>query len=226
MAYHKVVSQLMSFSVNSYYIWKKENRPIISLLHKYLNEDDIKEFLATGSISKFDNIDYVKYDFNKNYFEFLFRLDENSMYIFLQLLKLNQNDLLTFSSNFISIIINYDCQNHIKSKLIESYSKVEDKNKLFYFGLKNMLNNKFKDFYEFSIEYIDSDHKYNMATKHLKAYIKFFSKDTKILTFYEKFPELSSSEYKEYLNHENKFWIYEYEKNYYEYLLELVENIV
>lgn len=221
MAYHKAVSELMSFSVNSYYMWKKENRPIISLLHKYLTEEDINEFLTTGSISKFDNIDYIKYDFNKNYFEFLYRLDENDIHIFLILLKLNKDDLLTFSSNFISIVINYDCENHIKSKLIESYSKVEDKNKLFYFGLKHMLNGKFKDFYEFSIDYINALNKYIMATKHLNLYLKVFSPDIKILTFNERFPELSFNSIPKNERPKNCSHL-DYNKEYYEYLLELV----
>lgn len=222
MAYHKVVSQLMSFSINSFYIWKKENRPIMALLQKYLTEEDINEFLATGSISKFDNIDYIKYDFNKNYFEFLLKLNDIELNTFLQLVKLNQEDLITFSSNFISIVINYDCENSIKSKLIENYSKIEDKNKLFYFGLKNMLNNKFKEFYIFSLEYSRPDKQYDLATKHLESFLNVFSPNIEFLSFNEKYPELSSYDYRAYLNHENEFWVDEYNEKYYKYLLELV----
>lgn len=221
MAYHKAVSELMSFSVNSYYMWKKENRPIISLLHKYLTEEDINEFLTTGSISKFDNIDYIKYDFNKNYFEFLVNI-KGELKTFLELVELNQNDLLTFSSNFISIVINYNCENPTKSKLIESYSKVEDKNKLFYFGLKNMLNDKFKDFYIFSLEYSRPDREYELATKHLESYLNVFSPNIKFLSFDEKYPELSSYDYRANLSYENEFWFDEYNEKYYKYLLELV----
>lgn len=221
MAYHKAVSELMSFSVNSYYMWKKENRPIISLLHKYLTEEDINEFLTTGSISKFDNIDYIKYDFNKNYFEFLVNI-KGELKTFLELVELNQNDLLTFSSNFISIVINYNCENPTKSKLIESYSKVEDKNKLFYFGLKNMLNDKFKDFYIFSLEYSRPDREYELATKHLESYLNVFSPNIKFLSFDEKYPELSSYDYRAKLSYENEFWFDEYNEKYYKYLLELV----
>ena len=202
-------------------MWKKENRPIISLLHKYLTEEDINEFLTTGSISKFDNIDYIKYDFNKNYFEFLVNI-KGELKTFLELVELNQNDLLTFSSNFISIVINYNCENPTKSKLIESYSKVEDKNKLFYFGLKNMLNDKFKDFYIFSLEYSRPDREYELATKHLESYLNVFSPNIKFLSFDEKYPELSSYDYRAKLSYENEFWFDEYNEKYYKYLLELV----
>lgn len=221
MAYHKAVSELMSFSVNSYYMWKKENRPIISLLHKYLTEEDINEFLTTGSISKFDNIDYIKYDFNKSYFEFLVNI-KGELKTFLELVELNQNDLLTFSSNFISIVINYNCENPTKSKLIESYSKVEDKNKLFYFGLKNMLNDKFKDFYIFSLEYSRADKKYNLAIEHLKLYIKILSPNIGFLSLVEMFPELASKEFVFTSETLKDYGYLDYDKKYYEYLLELI----
>jgi flagellar biosynthesis protein FliP len=56
MSYHKAVAELMSFSSNSYYVWKKEERPIILFLHKYLSEADIQEFLKTNKLEKLDLI--------------------------------------------------------------------------------------------------------------------------------------------------------------------------
>lgn len=39
--------------------WKKEKRPIIAFIEKYLNDKNIEEFLETGKIEKFENITFV-----------------------------------------------------------------------------------------------------------------------------------------------------------------------
>lgn len=222
MAYHKAVSELMSFSTNSYYVWKKEERPIISFLHKYLSEDDIKEFLEAGVVSKFENIEYFQFDFHKNYFHFLMDLEKEHLVVFLKLLQENKEDLITFSLKFIDLVVNYDCSNSIKSRLIENYTKIEDKNKLSYYGLKNMLNDKFQSFYTFSLEYSTLDRKYNIAIKHLDAYLRIFLPNKKFKTFIEMFPELSSQEFVLSSNTLNDYGYLDYDKKYYEYLLGLV----
>lgn len=47
--------KLLNVSRNTYYVHKREDRPIISLLEKYFTEDDLKEFLETGRISRFES---------------------------------------------------------------------------------------------------------------------------------------------------------------------------
>ena len=56
MSFEKSVLKLMCFSRNTFYVWKREDRPIISLIEKYFTEEDIEEFLNTGKIHKFDNL--------------------------------------------------------------------------------------------------------------------------------------------------------------------------
>lgn len=51
---HEIVELLGFGSQNTYYSWKKEQRPIIDLLEKYCTKEDLKEFLSDGKISKFD----------------------------------------------------------------------------------------------------------------------------------------------------------------------------
>lgn len=41
-------------SANTYYNWKKEKRPIISLLEKYFTQADLEEFLEYATVEKFD----------------------------------------------------------------------------------------------------------------------------------------------------------------------------
>jgi hypothetical protein len=50
----ELLVRLFGWSRTTYFSWKKEGRPILSLVHKYLDEDSIQEFLDTGKISKFE----------------------------------------------------------------------------------------------------------------------------------------------------------------------------
>jgi hypothetical protein len=55
--------ELFNISINTYYLWKKQERPIISLLEKYFEKEDLEEFLKTGQIQKMqrlDSIDYIR----------------------------------------------------------------------------------------------------------------------------------------------------------------------
>lgn len=58
-----MISQIMklcSFSRNSYYVWKREGRPIIQFLEKYFSDEELEEFLEQGSIAKLDNFNNNK----------------------------------------------------------------------------------------------------------------------------------------------------------------------
>lgn len=59
MNFEKLILELMCFSRNTFYVWKREERPIISLIEKYFSNEDLKEFLETGGIKKFENIKFI-----------------------------------------------------------------------------------------------------------------------------------------------------------------------
>ena len=52
--------KLCSFSRNSYYVWKREGRPIIQLLEKYFSDEELEEFLQNGSIATLDSFNNNK----------------------------------------------------------------------------------------------------------------------------------------------------------------------
>lgn len=54
---YKIMTALFQFSRQSWNNWKKEERPIITLLEKYFTETDLEEFLATGKVSKLEMFD-------------------------------------------------------------------------------------------------------------------------------------------------------------------------
>ncbi|WP_321313647.1 hypothetical protein [Halarcobacter sp.] len=216
MAYHKVVSKLMDFSINSYYIWKKEDRPIISLLHKYLTEKDIEEFLETGSISKFDNIQYSKEDIYQEYLMFIANFTNQELLIFLKLIKKNQENLSSFSQNFIKEVIKFKCEEDIKVKLIEEYSKVIDKNKLFYLGLNLLIKEEFRGFYNYVKNY-----EIHMPLFHIIEYLNAF-KGIKVKNIEEYFPQLKDSEYVKKCEEEEDYQSLDFSDEYYDKLLKLL----
>ena len=55
-AYKQVASKVLGCALASYYNWKKEGRPIVSLLEKYFTQEELEEFLETGEISSFSKI--------------------------------------------------------------------------------------------------------------------------------------------------------------------------
>ena len=50
----KQIIQLLGNTEKSYYRWKEEGRPIISFLEKYFTQEDLQEFLNTGSIQSLE----------------------------------------------------------------------------------------------------------------------------------------------------------------------------
>lgn len=54
--FEQAVVNLMKYSRNTFYTWKREKRPIIALLEKYFTKYELKEFLETGEIKKLELI--------------------------------------------------------------------------------------------------------------------------------------------------------------------------
>lgn len=42
--------KFFDISINTFYLWKKQNRPIINFFSKYFKDSEIEEFLRTGRL--------------------------------------------------------------------------------------------------------------------------------------------------------------------------------
>ena len=81
MINEKNVLKLMHYSRNTYYVWKREKRPIIELIDRYFTDSEIEEFLQTGKIINFEATNYIKNNFmtinkNKSILEKMIRLNK------------------------------------------------------------------------------------------------------------------------------------------------------
>lgn len=68
---------LMCFSRNTFFVWKREKRPIISLLEKYHSKEELQEFLETGKIQKQDRLKELL-EIEKKYNQILQLVDSQS----------------------------------------------------------------------------------------------------------------------------------------------------
>lgn len=82
MINEKNVLKLMHYSRNTYYVWKREKRPIIELIDRYFTDSEIEEFLQTGKIINFEATNYIKNNFmtiNKNKYIQSFKSTSSSL---------------------------------------------------------------------------------------------------------------------------------------------------
>ncbi len=56
------IIKILNIADRTYYNWKSEGRPIISLLEKYFSSEDLEEYLQTGSISRLEKLDNLDSD--------------------------------------------------------------------------------------------------------------------------------------------------------------------
>lgn len=54
MTFKQVMAKLFDTAEGTYYKWKKEKRPIISLLEKYFTKEDLEEFLEYSTVEKLE----------------------------------------------------------------------------------------------------------------------------------------------------------------------------
>lgn len=57
---NEIFTKLFDFNPSTYYRWKEEKRPIITLIEKYFSLQDLNEFIETGKISRFEIIEEFK----------------------------------------------------------------------------------------------------------------------------------------------------------------------
>ncbi|MDY0122849.1 hypothetical protein [Sulfurimonas sp.] len=78
MTFKETMAAVFASSEGAYYKWKKENRPIITLLDKYFSREDLEEFLETGKVAKLENLNLIDKSAKKIVAEFFYQSSTNS----------------------------------------------------------------------------------------------------------------------------------------------------
>ncbi len=58
----EIYMELFNFSRPTYYKWKRENIKVIKLLERYFSKEDLEEYLETGKVSRYENVDNLDSD--------------------------------------------------------------------------------------------------------------------------------------------------------------------
>lgn len=151
----EIFSKILEVSEKSYYRWKsKDHKILISLIEKYFSDDDLRDFLQTGKISKFEEISDLK-ALNSEavniYSHFVLNLDRNSLILFLTVIHLADINNQNINSNFIELIFDADAKKEDKVTLINEFQKVENST-LFFYSIKYLVKDKFKKFLDATID--------------------------------------------------------------------------
>lgn len=176
----ELMSKLFGFSIPTYYNWKKENRPIIKLINKYLSNEEVIEFIETDSISNQDFFLSIKNLFHKDYENFAsnssshFTFPTKFYYDFLQRFKkdISKIDISNAKSDFISLLLEYQLILINIAKEI-GYSEVTVIKDFNYFI--NLFNKKEDIFIIYIITLVKSDKLY--ITHYMKAFTLFGDDD-------------------------------------------------
>lgn len=62
MKEEEIYTQLFQFSRPTYFKWKREKVPIMELIAKYFDKEDLTEFLEKGFVSKYEKFDNYSLD--------------------------------------------------------------------------------------------------------------------------------------------------------------------
>lgn len=103
----KTIAKLIGNTERTIFAWKKENRPIVSLIQKYFSEEDLQEFIETGEISKFRSMVSFQDGIEKS-FESLFNsimriTGSHGLYYFFMFLEKHKSELFEIHNNYNSL---------------------------------------------------------------------------------------------------------------------------
>lgn len=104
------IQNLLDIAPRTYYLWKKEGRPIINFLEKYFTDNDIEEFLQSGKIAKMEAINYFLYQQTESFFDFYKKIDGSSnawrvFHIEVHSERKKYDDEMDFANNTIKSLI-------------------------------------------------------------------------------------------------------------------------
>ena len=174
------LSDLLGNSHKTISNWKKEKRPIINLLYKYFTKEELKEFLETGKIDKFDKLNFLydkvitinqklyieSFTSNFSYLKLSSAHDVFKDLYFSFLLNLKEKENL-INSDFNSLLLLF-----INDYLLDKYINTVNDEK----SMKSAIEHKFKSFKK---EFIEWDDKKILAftKEEIEKILKMFSNE-------------------------------------------------
>ncbi|MEA3450610.1 MAG: hypothetical protein U9Q83_01760 [Bacteroidota bacterium] len=130
LSHATLFSKLLNISDKSFYRWKsKDHKLLIDLLEKYFEDSDIKEFLETSEISRFEQLNQIKSMSDK--------ICNDFFYAYYTRTEINRNFSTVIFPKFEKYILN-----NIDKKIENSIAEAEKANKLPKSKIEIMLKNR------------------------------------------------------------------------------------
>lgn len=180
----EIYSKILEVSEKSYYRWKSKDHPIlINLIEKYFSDDDLKEFLKTKRIKRFEEIsdlELLNRTIIEIYNNFISKLygQGNTLKLFLSIIYKSIENKLDINLSFIELIFDEEAQKEDKINLLNEFQKIQDTT-LFFYSIKYMVKNEFK-YIDYSFYSIDNFAYYfeeiNFRIHNIKLYLEIFLK--------------------------------------------------
>lgn len=175
----ELICKILHISKTTYYSYLKKGYPIISFLNSF-GKEGLGELLETGKIEKLEQIN----DFNlleieaiKLYIDFTQNLNDEELELFLSICHQTQKDFKDISQYYIDLILDVNLKKDIKVSILKKLQNISN-HTLFFYGIKQLIQNHFKQYYSHSIysdKIEDSEKKdIKLKIKHLQIYIKIF----------------------------------------------------
>ncbi len=217
MQHKEVMSKLFDYNATTFYSWKKQNRPIISLVEKYFTDDELIEFISSGKVDKYDDIDSLIDNSLNSYIEFISKLNQDSLTLLFTIFKKSIIENIDFDESYIKLILDLDFDKESKNLLLSNLITADNLSLSFYF-LKNQIKKKFFDFYNCSNLSSYDIQSIELKKIHIVAYIDVFENIK-----YEKYEEFSREDSFGDDFSEDNFYLDGIDE-YYKYLYRLVFN--
>lgn len=173
--FKNIITELFGFAAPTYYRWKKENRPIVNLLEKYFSDEELNEFLLTNKIERLEQINdfkLLKIESIKLYIDFTQNINEQELELFLSICYQTQKDFKDISQYYIDLILDVNFKKDIKVSILKKMQNISN-HTLFFYGIKQLIQNNFKQYYSDKIEDLE-EKDISLKIKHLQIYIKIF----------------------------------------------------
>jgi len=145
------IVQLFKFTRNTYYVWKKQKRPIINLLDTYFSEAELEEFLKSGKIQKLELMKSYLDDYDLSHHFNLFFNNEYDLNIQKDDILINfilENEIPGSQAKLISDLTNFATTNNNKYSGLSDYiNYIFHTNSQFLINLSLNKQDNFKRFY-------------------------------------------------------------------------------
>jgi hypothetical protein len=176
----ELICKILHISKTTYYSYLKKGYPVISFLNSF-GKEGLEELLETGKIEKLEQINNFKSleaESIRLYVDFTQNLSNEEQELFLLICYQTQKDFKDINQYYIDLILDANLKKDVKVSILKKLQNISNNNTLFFYGIKQLIQNHFKQYYSHSIysdKIEDSEKKdIKLKIKHLQIYIKVF----------------------------------------------------